>query len=212
VIRAVAFDFNGTLSDDEPILCAIWQAIAAEHGRPLSREAYFEELAGLADPEIAGRWLGVTGERLQAVMAERARLYRGRVADGSSVGPEMRDAVRFAAERVPLGIVSGAVREDVERVLDAAGLRDAFSVIVSAEDVQAGKPDPEGYTRARDLLGDDLAPADVLVLEDSEAGVLAAKAAGMRCIAVLGTASPERLAAADELVERVDVALLAREL
>ena len=52
----------------------------------------------------------------------------------------------------------------------------------------------------------------MLVLEDSEAGVLAAKAAGMRCIAVLGTASPERLAAADEIVERVDVALLAREL
>ena len=210
MIRAVAFDFNGTLSDDEPILCEIWQGIAARHGRPLSAEEYFAELAGLADPEIAARWLGVEGESLAAVMAERVRLYRERVADGSSVGPEMREAVRFAAARVPVAVVSGAARADIELVLGAAGLRDAFSVIVAAEDVRAGKPDPEGYSRARDLLGAD--PSDVLVLEDSEAGVLAAKAAGMRCIVVLGTASPERLAAADEIVERVDVPLLAREL
>jgi beta-phosphoglucomutase len=210
VIRAVAFDFNGTLSDDEPILCEIWQGIAAENGRPLSGEEYFGQLAGLADPEIAVRWLGVEGAALETVLAERARLYRERVADGSSVGPEMRAAVRFAAARVPVAVVSGAVRADIDLVLGAAGLEQAVSVIVAAEDVRAGKPDPEGYVRALERLGGDLVPADVLVLEDSEPGILAAKAAGMRCVAVLGTAAPERLAAADELVKRIDVSLLER--
>jgi beta-phosphoglucomutase len=210
VIGAVAFDLNGTLSDDEPILSEIWQRIAAENGRPLSGEEYFERLAGLADPEIAARWLGVEGDALETVMAERARLYRERVADGSSVGPDVRAAVRFAAARVPVAVVSGAVRADIDLVLGAAGLDAAVSVVVAAEDVRAGKPDPEGYLRALERLGGDLVPSDVLVLEDSEPGVLAAKAAGMRCVAVLGTAAPARLAAADEVVERVDVPLLGR--
>jgi beta-phosphoglucomutase len=58
VIGALLFDFNGTLSDDEPILCEIWQEIFAERGRPLAREEYFARLAGLSDPEIAAAWLG----------------------------------------------------------------------------------------------------------------------------------------------------------
>jgi beta-phosphoglucomutase len=207
VIRAVVFDFNGTLSDDEPILCEVWQEIAAEHGRPMTPEEYFDQLAGHSDPEIAERWLG--GD-VEALMAERIRRYRALVADGSTVGPEMRTAVRFAAERVPVAIVSGAAREEIELVLGAAGLTDAISTIVAAEDVQAGKPDPEGYLLALGRMG--VEAPETLVFEDSQAGVLAAKAAGTRCIALLGTAMPDRLLAADEIVERIDVALLAREL
>ncbi len=188
LIRAVVFDFNGTLSDDEPILCEVWREIAAEHGRPLSSEEYFGQLAGLSDPEIAERWLG--GD-VDALMAERVRRYRERVADGSTVRPEMRDVVRFAAERTAVAVVSGASRVEIELVLGAAGLRDAVSTIVPAEDVRAGKPDPEGYLLALERLG--VAPAEALVFEDSEAGVLAAKAAGARCIALLGTATPDRL-------------------
>ena len=209
MIRAVVFDFNGTLSDDEPILCEVWQEIAAEHGRPLSAEEYFGQLAGFADPEIAERWLGGDAD-VEAVMAERVRRYRELVADGSTVGSETRAAVRYAAERVPVAMVTGAARADVELVLTAAGLADAFPVLVTTEDVRAGKPDPEGYVRALELLG--VPGSEGLAFEDSEVGVLAAKAAGMRCIALLGTVAPERLAAADEIVERIDVALLAREL
>ncbi len=205
MIRAIVFDFNGTLSDDEPVLCEIWQAIASEHGRPLSREEYYEQLAGLADPEIAARWLG-EGADVEAAMAERVRRYRDLVADGSTVGPEMRAVVRYAAERVPLAMVTGAAHEDVDLVLAAAGLTDAFPLVVATEDVRAGKPDPEGYLRALDLLG--VAAEEALAFEDSEVGVLAAKAAGLRCYAVLGTAAPERLEAADAIVERIDVELV----
>ena len=75
-----------------------------------------------------------------------------------------------------------------------------------AEDVELGKPHPDGYERARALLGADLPAADFLVFEDTEAGVVSAKAAGMRCYAVLGTLVPERLTRADEIVERIDLA------
>jgi beta-phosphoglucomutase len=122
----------------------------------------------------------------------------------------VRAAVRYAAERVPIAIVSGAAREEIEPVLEAAGLRAAFAVLVSSDDVEHGKPDPEGYRTALSLLDGDIAAGDVLVMEDTEAGIAAARGAGMRCVAVLGTLAPERLAAADEIVERIDVPLLTR--
>jgi beta-phosphoglucomutase len=201
--RAVVFDFNGTLSDDEPILCAIFQELFAEHGRPLSQQEYYDQLAGLSDPEIVRTWLGEDHPAVDEVIAERVARYRERVADGSSISPETREAVRYAAARVPIALVSGAARAEIEPVLEAAELREAFAAIVSADEVRRGKPDPEGYERALALIDGNVGAADVLVLEDTEAGVAAAKVAGMRCLAVLGTLAPERLSEADEIVERI---------
>jgi HAD superfamily hydrolase (TIGR01509 family) len=206
--RAVVFDFNGTLSDDEPILCEIFQELFAEHGRPLSAQEYYDQLAGLSDPEIVRKWLGPEHPAVADVIEKRISRYRERVADGSSVPQSRREAVGYAAERVPVGVVSGAARAEIEPVLTAAGLDQHVSFLVAAEDVERGKPHPDGYERAVALL--DLQPSDVLVFEDTEAGVVAAKAAGVRCVAVLGTLEPERLAAADELVPGLDRGLLER--
>jgi beta-phosphoglucomutase len=208
--RAVIFDFNGTLSQDEPILCEIFVELFAEHGKPMSAQEYFDELAGLSDPEVVRTWLGREHPDVDEVIRERIVRYRAAVADGSSIPDEVRAAVRYAAERVPIAIVSGAAREEIEPVLEAAGLRAAFAVLVSSDDVERGKPDPEGYRTALSLLDGDIAAGDVLVMEDTEAGIAAARGAGMRCVAVLGTLAPERLAAADEIVERIDVPLLTR--
>ena len=208
--QAIIFDFNGTLSQDEPILCDIFMELFAEHGRPLSAQEYFDELAGLSDPEIVRTWLGRDHPDVDEVIAERTRRYRAAVADGSSVPPELREAVRFAAARVPLAIVSGAARSEIESVVEAAGLANAFAFIVAADDIECGKPNPAGYLRALSLFDEDIDAGAVLVLEDTEAGIAAAKAAGMRCIAVLGTLAPTRLARADEIVERIDVRLLER--
>lgn len=208
--RAVIFDFNGTLSHDEPILCEIFTELFAEHGKPLSAQEYFDQLAGLSDPEIVRTWLGRDHPDIDEVIEERIHRYRAAVADGSSIPRELREAVRYAAERVPLGIVSGAARDEIEPVIVAAGIADAFAAIVTSDDIEHGKPDPEGYGRALNLLDNGLEARDVLVIEDTEAGVAAAKNAGMRCLAVLGTLAPERLRGADEVVERIDVALLQR--
>ncbi|HEV8685700.1 MAG TPA: HAD family phosphatase [Gaiellaceae bacterium] len=207
-VRAVLFDFNGTLSDDEHVLCELFIRLFAEHGRPLSAQEYFDQLAGFSDPEIVRSWLGRDHPDVEAVIEKRVARYRAAVADGSTVHEPVRDAVRYTAERVPVGIVSGAARAEIEPVLEAAGLAALFRPIVSSDDVAKGKPHPEGYLRALEQLA---VPAeDVLVLEDTEAGVASAKAAGMRCVAVAGTLAPERLAAADELVERIDVELMRR--
>lgn len=208
--RALVFDFNGTLSDDEPILCAIFQELFAEQGRPLSEQDYYDELAGLSDPEIVRAWLGDDHPAADAVIEERSTRYRAVVADGRSIGPEARAAVRYAADRVPVALVSGAARAEIDPVLEAAGLVACFSVVVGSDNIERGKPDPESYQRALALLDGGLSPEEVLVLEDTEAGVAAAKGAGMRCVAVLGTLTPERLLGADEIVERIDLPLVER--
>ena len=210
IVRAVIFDFNGTLSNDEPILCEIFRALFADQGKPLSAEEYFDHFAGLSDPEIVRTWLGPAHPAVDEVIAERIARYRAAVSGGSTVSETVRQAVRYAAVRLPVAIVSGAARAEIEPVLAAAGLASAIQVVVSADDIREGKPDPESYLRALELLDDDIRAGEVLVLEDTEAGIASAKAAGMRCIAVLGTLKPERLVAADEIVPAIDVALMRR--
>jgi beta-phosphoglucomutase len=209
-VQAVIFDFNGTLSHDEPILCEIFCELFAEHGRPLSAQEYFDELAGLSDPEIVRAWLGRDYRSVDDVIERRIARYRELVADGSSVPCSVREAVRYAAERVPVAVVSGAAREEIEPVIEAAGLAASIRAIVGAEDVANGKPDPAGYLRALELLDGGLDASEVVVFEDTEAGVSSAKAAGMRCFAVLGTLRADRLVAADEIVPAIDVDLMQR--
>ena len=209
VARAVLFDFNGTLSHDEPLLCRIYREMFEDHGRPLAEEEYYRVLAGQSEEAIIGGWLGVTGDELAALVEERIDRYCA-AADGATVPAAHREAVRYAAARVPVGIVSGAYRREIEPVLRAAGLAAEVVLLVTADDVVHGKPHPEGYERAVALLGDSIDARDVVALEDTEAGVASAKAAGLRCLGVVGTMGAKRLAAADELVERIDVELMRR--
>lgn len=206
--RAILFDFNGTLSHDEPLLLDIYQRLFARHGKPLPEEQYFDRLAGLSEEAIVGRWLGVDGPLLASLVAERIETYATEAADGATVTEPLRAAVRFAAARVPVAIVSGAYRAEIEPVVEAAGIADEVTAIVAADDVEHGKPHPEPYLQALGRLG--LAPGDAVALEDTEAGIASAKAAGLRCLAVRGTLPDERLAAADELVDAIDTDLVRR--
>src|SRR5258708_14578946 len=124
--RAVIFDFNGTLSHDEPVLLAIYQELFAEHGRPLTADDYFSRLAGNTEEAIISGWLDVTGDELRVLVAERISRYRP-TADGSNEPAAIRDAVRYAATRGPIAIVSGAFRTEIEPVVAAAGRPDPFS-------------------------------------------------------------------------------------
>jgi HAD superfamily hydrolase (TIGR01509 family) len=205
VTRAIVFDFNGTLSDDEPLLYQVYAELFAEHGRPLTEEAYLNELAGNTEEEIIRRWLGRVDDEL---IADRIARYVERAADGMTVDDDVRTAVRYAAERVPVGLVSAATREEIDPVVAAAGLDGLFSVVVSSGDVRHGKPHPEPYQRAAALL--DLPPGDVVAFEDTEAGVASAKAAGMQVVAVTRTLGAERLAQADQLVARIDLDVVRR--
>ena len=198
-VRALLLDFNGTLSDDEPLLCAIFQELFAEAGRPISEAEYYDRLAGLCDPEVVEAWLGRPDSEVVARKIER---YRELSADGSTVLPDARQAVLDAASRVLVAVVSGSARSEIEPVLEAAGLSPSIAALVASEDVEHGKPAPDGYLRALELL--EIGSHEAVAVEDSDVGIAAAKAAGLRCVAVLGTLPPERLSGADEIIDALD--------
>ena len=193
---AIAFDFNGTLSDDEPVLARVYTEMIAG----LTEQEYFARLAGHTDDYI------FAGDA--SLIAERVARYNAIVVDGSTVDAEARAAVRLAAERLPVALVSAALRDEVEPVLAASGLRDAFTVVLTQDDVVRGKPDPQPYLLAAERLG--IEPAALAVFEDTDVGVASARAAGAYVVGLTRTVGRDRMRDADELVERITVEIVER--
>ena len=207
------FDFNGTLSDDEPILSRLFTDMFAEHlGWELSSTDYFARLAGLSDREIIETAVAQQDLRdaglVEQLLAERRTRYCTLVEERSPILPATVALVEQLRDRkVPLAIVTGAQRIDVDFVLERSPLKGLFSVIVTEEDVAHGKPDPEGFLRALAQLK---APAkSAVVFEDSLHGLAAARAAGAYTIAVEGTRTAAQLMpAADAVVRALSSSLL----
>jgi beta-phosphoglucomutase len=116
--------------------------------------------------------------------------------------PGVCDFIHEAATRHPLAVCSGALRHEIEFILEQAGIRKAFEHITSAEDVIHGKPNPEGFLHALAALNEQgasrfMIPSECLVIEDSLPGIRGAHAAGMKVLAVANTNRPEELQEAD---------------
>ena len=206
------FDFNGTLSDDEPILCEIYRDVRrARAGRCRRRSTTTSSPAiGRGDRRRLAR---CTRPDSQRSIAERVRALPrgvcGRIDDRTS---KRRAAVRYAAARVPARDLLRRRRAEIEPVAEPVRARDASRAIVAADDVVDGKPHPEGYLKALDAPRRRRPPASVVGFEDTEAGSWQRpRRAGIRCVAVprhVGGASGSR--DADELVDRIDVERLQR--
>jgi HAD superfamily hydrolase (TIGR01509 family) len=222
VLRAILFDFNGVLVDDEPIHLEMFQRVLAEEGVTLDRRDYYSRYLGLDDRGCFAAVLAAAGEpatppRLMRLIARKASYYQERIREqGYPFFPGALDLVRgLAGAGRMLGVVSGALHEEVEGALRQEGVLDRFKVLVTAEDVAEGKPDPEGYRQALEALNTLpplperlVHPHEVLAIEDSPAGLTAAAGAGLLTLGVAHTYPAPHLAAADWVVEKVgDVAL-----
>lgn len=209
--RAVIFDFNGTLSDDEPILLRIYQELFREHLQwTLTPADYYSRLAGRSDREIVEAVLAEHPDADPALLLrQRQQRYRDIVEQSSPIAPRTAQLVHLLADQgVPMAVVTGAQRADVDYVLAHSALAGQFSVLVTEEDVRNGKPHPEGFLAGAAALG--VRPGDVLAFEDSLPGMSAARSAGMRCIAVEGTHDRATLlAAADAVVPALTADLFA---
>jgi HAD superfamily hydrolase (TIGR01509 family) len=217
VFRAILFDFNGVLVDDEPLHFELFQRVLAEEGIALSTEEYYRKFLGFDDRGCLFAVLRAAGQeagqpRLMRLIARKARYYQERIrAGGYPFFPGAVELIRsVAAAGCMLGVVSGALQEEVEGALRQAGCFDLFKVIVAAEDVEEGKPDPEGYRKALDVLNSEpplparlFHPHEVLAIEDSPAGLSAATEAGCRTLGVAQTYPPGELALAERVVSAV---------
>ncbi|MDI3195479.1 HAD family phosphatase [Pseudarthrobacter sp. AL07] len=188
--EGVLFDFNGTLSDDEWILERIFIELAAkECGVFLAEQQYRAELYGRSDSEIARAIMakgGAADIRECDFLELLDHRYNEEVSLHSPISEDTCALVHsLQAAGIQLGVVTGAGRATVLPALERAGVRGAFSVVVTQEDVKAGKPDPEGLLMAAAALGlED--PRRVAVFEDSVPGLQAVGAAGMVPLAVGG--------------------------
>lgn len=199
--RGILFDFNGVLIDDEPEHCAAFIATLAEHDLLLDQATYYRDYHGYDDRgcfvrawQHAGRTL--TGTLLKLLVKQKSERYERAIRASLTLVPGAPEFVRAAAsDGLALGIVSGALRREIELVLDVADLRRHMGPIIAAEDVTTCKPDPEGYRKGLRSLG--LRPRDVVVVEDSLPGLAAAHAAGLRCAMLTTTHGSALLAGAD---------------
>ena len=224
MIRAILFDFNGILVDDEPIHLEMFQRVLGEEGIALTAEDYYRDYLGLDDRGAFAAMLQKAGEtptvpRMMRLIARKASYYQERMRQsGYPFFPGAAELVaELAAAGRMLGIVSGALSEEVESALRQAGLRDRFKLLVTAEDVTEGKPDPEGYRKALEGLNSLpplperlLHPHEVLAIEDSPAGLTAAADLGLSTLAVAHTYPPHRLRMADVVAESLEGMTLAR--
>ena len=206
MIRAVIFDFNGVLVDDESVHCALFCEVLADKGVALNEALYHERYLGFDDREcfetaMLDNGLTIDRETIDAMIARKAVRYFEVAEQGLRYYPNAAGAIQGLSERWPLAINSGALRPEIEFSLKKLGVRDCIRAIVSAEDAEKGKPDPMGYLLALEALRQepglaDLPAATCLVFEDSLAGIISAKKAGMKAVGVAQTYSETELVGA----------------
>lgn len=199
---AVLWDLDGVLVDTAPYHYQAYRDLMAELGRDLPLEA-FQPLFGLRNESILKELLGDLPPGRIAEMAQRKEeLFRRQVAGKVKALPGAAELVRLLQElSIPQAVVSSTPRQNIDLILGSLGLVDAFPVIVAAEDVIHGKPDPEGFLLAASRLG--MEPKNCVVLEDAPQGIAAARSAGMAAIGVASTRPPEMLLEADLVVPSV---------
>ena len=204
MIRALIFDFNGVLADDDPIHMRALQQVAREEGLSFTDEEYLDKYLPLNDWDcfktlFAERSRPLPGAELDDLIRRKSVYYFKAIAEKTILFPGAEAAVRRAAACCPLAIASGARIEEIRHILAQADLEPCFSAIVSAEDVEFGKPHPEPFLRAHARLKErdgSLKASECVAIEDSIGGIQSAHEAGMRCLGIAHSYGTERLRSA----------------
>ncbi len=225
MLQAIIFDFDGIIVDSEPLHYAAFRYVLAEERIPLTESQYYADYIGMDDKGCFSAVLTrhhrtPSPNAITDLIQRKSTYFHEHVTKNVHLFDGVVDFIPMVAKRWPLAIVSGALRDEIELILGGAGLRDSFQVLISAEDVNEGKPNPEGFLKGLDALNRSEAqptvqPADCLVIEDTIPGVDGARAAGMRCLAVANTHPREQLAHADAVTDSLtdyDIDVLERTL
>ncbi len=206
-LGAVVFDFDGVIVDSEPLHFGALRDALLEDGVAITREEYWGIYLAYDDRNAIRLALEhhgqpAPGERLDRI--ERRKVARfAELIPGIPVFEGARELVSAVAAEVPVGIASGARREEIEAILEGLGLRGAFAAIVGSQDAPRTKPDPAPYLEAARLLSlcsPGLQPEDCVAFEDSVPGIVSALGAGMKVVAVAHSFPPEKLGSAHRVV------------
>jgi beta-phosphoglucomutase len=207
VISAIVFDFDGVLVDSEPLHLRAYQEVLEPLGASLPREEYYAQYLGYDDAGVfravaASREWNVDDARIEALIAEKTRVFEQLMAGTDHVYRGAAECVTRLVAEYPLGIASGALRHEIEAMLRGGGLDRHFRFIVASGDTPASKPAPDPYRKAASLHG--VPPSACLAIEDSRWGIASAKAAGLWCIGITNTYPVAELLEADAIITSLD--------
>jgi beta-phosphoglucomutase len=214
MLQAVIFDFDGVITDSEILHLRAFNKVLAPHGVELTKKEYYTKYLGLSDVDcfntlIGERRLALDKSQVKTLVRQKTRIFEELARTDGKIIEGVREFLdMLAAEKVRTAICSGALRAEIELILEDANLRGFFEVIVSAEEVRRGKPHPDGFLLTLKRLNADgvtrITANRCVVIEDSHWGLQAAQAAGMQTVAVTNTYEAEQLAGAGKIVSRLD--------
>ncbi|MBH0201487.1 MAG: HAD family phosphatase [Nitrospira sp.] len=208
-MRAVIFDFDGVIADTEPLHFESLRRTLADIEISLTEQDYYADYLGFDDRGCILEALRInrrafSPQLLDELMTKKAAAYLTSIKKHLIIFPGVREFIEAAAATYPIAIASGALRAEIELVLEQIGIRKVFGHITSAEDVTCGKPNPEPFLQAlaglnRQHSAAPIPPDSCLAIEDSLPGIRAAKAAGMKVLAIANTHTVQDLHEADAI-------------
>jgi HAD superfamily hydrolase (TIGR01509 family) len=205
MIKAILFDFNGVIINDEPIQMRAYQEALKSEGISLTEEEYYSAL-GMDDKAFVRFAFSkdskeVSEETLNAIIERKTDSHRKMIENELPLFDGVVNFIKAASRRYKIGLVSMARRVEIDYVLERANLKDSFATIVSAEDVNNHKPNPECFNLGFRLVdrarmsngGYPLNRNECLVIEDAPQGIVAARSAGMKTLGVTNTVSAQAM-------------------
>jgi len=208
--KAVIFDFDGVIVDTEPLHYRAFQSILEPMGLGYSWDAYVERYMGFDDRDafVEAFREGVRElpqPELDRLIAAKAARFQEVIAGSASPYPGVVELVTALSAQIPLALCSGALRCDIDPILDQLSLDRSFSVIVTADDVAASKPDPASYSLAVQRLvaafpEKEIVPSLCVAIEDTPAGIASARGAGIPVLAVTNSYPASHLSGAQRIV------------
>jgi HAD superfamily hydrolase (TIGR01509 family) len=214
MLKAVIFDFDGVITDSEVLHLRAFNKSLVPFGVEITTKDYYQNYLGFSDFDcykalIEHGLLKVEEREIPAIIKEKSRIYEqlarteGRAIEGVHEFLKMLED-----NHIPMAICSGSLLAEIELMLDEAKLRHYFKTVVSAEQVKKGKPDPEGFLlclrKLNEVCNPSIAAEECIVIEDSQWGLKAGKAAGMHVIAVTTSYDADQLPLAEKVVNRLN--------
>jgi beta-phosphoglucomutase len=217
-LQAIVFDFDGVIANSEPLHLRAFQQVLSDLDVTLSADDYYASYLGYDDVGVfvtvaRDQNIRLTDDQVTSLVARKGACIQELLRAGEVLFPGAADFIRQAAAVVPIAIASGAQRHEIEEILDATELRQHFLEIVAAGDTAEGKPSPQPYARAFQLLqrtNDRLSPNRCVAIEDSRWGLASARGAGLRCVGVTNSYSASELPGAELVVDGLKDLTVAR--
>ncbi len=210
MLRAVIFDFDGVITDSEILHFRSFNQVLAQHGIEITVKDYYKDYLGLTDLDLLNLLvnkglLELDDEGIKNLAKQKEQVFEKLAQTEGRIIGGVRDFLEMLKDNsIRMAICSGALLAEIEMILEEARLRSFFEVIVSAEYVKKGKPNPEGFLLTLQRLNEKsrtpVLPSQCIVIEDSHWGIEAAKAAGMHTIAITNSYDAEQLSLAEKVV------------